>query len=344
MPTIFEREIRSQAELLKARSEPGRAAARRAAALVEPTVTHFVVAARGSSDNAAAYFQYLIGRELGFVTALATPSLYSDASRMNLRGAAVVAISQSGQSPDVVAVVTSARAQGRPAVAITNDVDSPLARAADAVIPLMVGAEGSLAATKTFLASLQAVTHFVHALAAPHLTSDEDVSLSEHVRTTTEWALDTLSEVPTSLAWDGLTVVGRGLGLCAANECALKIREVAGVRAESYAAPDLLHGPIGADGAGSTLWLAVSDEISDDEARDLIARAADSGLTTMATRGPRRGPCGADVEIVLPVEAPNWMMTFLTVVVGQVLALRLGVARGRPIDDPPGLKKITLTR
>lgn len=343
MQTLFEREIRSQAELLAARSEEGRAAAVRAADLIDESVTHFVVAARGSSDNAAAYFQYLVGLELGYVAALATPSLYSEPSRMNLYGAAAVAISQSGQSPDVVAVLSAARAQNRPTIAITNDSQSPLARAADVVVPLLVGKEGSLAATKTFLASLQAAADLVQALAKPSRILNDDVSLSSLVQTTTEWALDHLTDIPASLAWNGLTVVGRGLGLCAANECALKIREVAGVRAESYATPDLLHGPIGADGTGSSLWLVVSDEISDDEARDLIGRAADSGLTTLATRPPDRAPSGADVEIVLPVQAPNWVIPFLTVIVGQVMALRLGQVRGRPIDQPPGLKKITLT-
>jgi glucosamine--fructose-6-phosphate aminotransferase (isomerizing) len=143
---------------------------------------------------------------------------------------------------------------------------------------------------------------------------------------------------------DGLTVVGRGLGLSAAEECALKIREVAGIRAEAYAAPDFLHGPIGADGTGSSMWLIVTDEIDDESAADLVSSARASGLTTLVTRSSARGATGADVELVLPVLSSNWTAPFLSVVVGQVMALRLGEANRRPIDQPPGLKKITLTR
>lgn len=343
METIFEGEILSQSTLLNERIAIGRLAAERAAALVDSSVTHLVIAARGSSDNAAGYLQYLAGMELGLLTALATPSLYADPHRINLAGAMVLGISQSGRSPDIVSVLSAARAQKRPTVAITNDADSPLAQQADVVIPLMVGEEVSLAATKTFLASLQAVAQFVQALAGEREVLPQSFELPEMVAMTSTWALEHVELVLENLALEGLTVVGRGLGLCAANECALKIREVAGIRAESYAAPDLLHGPIGADGSGATLWLIVTDEIDDDTAINLVARAKRSGLTTLVSRSSNRAPTGSDAEIVLPVESPNWITPFLSVVIGQIVALRLGEQRRRPIDQPPGLQKITLT-
>ena len=127
-----------------------------------------VVVARGSSDNAARYAQYLWSLRTGLPVALATPSLHTVyGGRIDVRGKAVVALSQSGASPDVVAVLAAARDQGVPAVAITNDPDSPLARAATDVLDLEAGAERSVAATKTYTASVLAVAVLGLALGDP---------------------------------------------------------------------------------------------------------------------------------------------------------------------------------
>jgi glucosamine--fructose-6-phosphate aminotransferase (isomerizing) len=341
--TAYEGEFRSQGQLLNERVKAGRLAAERAANLVDDSVTHFVIAARGSSDSAALYLQYLLGQKLGILSALATPSLYADPLHVNLAGALVIGISQSGRSPDVVSVLAAARAQGRCAIAITNDALSPLAQQADVVIPLLVGEEVSLAATKTLLASFQAAAQLVQAIAGSRVVLPDEKDLPSLITTTSEWALAHVASAFDGLALDGLTVVGRGLGLSAAEECALKIREVSGLRAEAYAVPDLLHGPIGANGAGSTLWLLLTDEVSDESASDLIARAKYSGMTTLVSRTKARNETLADVEIVLPVDTPNWITPFIDIIVGQVMALRLGELHHRPIDQPPGLKKITLT-
>jgi glucosamine--fructose-6-phosphate aminotransferase (isomerizing) len=343
MDTVFEREILSQGRLLGERADDGRRAAERAAALADSSVTHLVIAARGSSDHAATYLQYLVGQHLGLLSALATPSLFVDPLHVNLTGAMVVGISQSGRSPDIVSVLASARAQGRPTVAITNDTTSSLAEQADVVIPLLVGEEVSLAATKTMLASLQSVAQFVQALVGGREILSNETELPSMVETTSAWALEHIAGLVDRLVFEGLTVVGRGLGLSAAEECALKIREVAGIRAEAYAAPDLLHGPIGADGSGASMWLIVSDEIDDDSVTDLVGRATASGLTTLVSRSSDRAATNADVDMVLPVVAPNWILPFLNIVIGQVMALRLGERNHRPIDRPPGLQKITLT-
>lgn len=343
MQSVFEQEIASQGEVLRTRGAAGARAAQQAAELFDESVTHLVVAARGSSDNAARYLQYLSGRELGLLTALATPSLYVGARQINLAGAVVLGISQSGQSPDIVSVMKAAREQGRPTISITNDVSSPLASHTDVVIPLLVGDEISLAATKTFLASLQAAAQLVRALAAPRDPFASMENVPEVVREVSSWAINAVGDATQSLSLGGLTVVGRGLGLSSAEECALKIREVSGIRAEAYAAPDILHGPIGADGSGSTLWLQLTDEISDQDATTLLESARRSGLKTLVSRAPSRAVTLGDAEIILPVDAPNWVLPLLHVIIGQVLALRLGEIRQRPIDQPPGLQKITRT-
>ncbi len=343
MQTVFESEIIAQSDVLNARRVEGQKAALAAAQLFNSSVTHLVVAARGSSDNAAVYLQYLAGREVGLLVALATPSLYAKPAQVNLAGSIVLGISQSGRSPDIVSVLHAARTQGRPTIAITNDIDSPLAREALVVIPLLVGDEISLAATKTMLASLHSVAQLVQALASPKEALAELDVLPSMIKTTSEWAINNVGDALSTLAFGGLTVVGRGVGLSSAEECALKIREVAGIRAEAYAAPDILHGPISAEGTGSSLWLQLTDEIDDENANNLITRARQSGLATLVTRTPSRGKTSADTEIVLPIDSPNWITPFLHIVIGQVMALRLGEQRHRPIDQPPGLQKITLT-
>jgi len=157
------------------------------------------------------------------------------------------------------------------------------------------------------------------------------------------WALEASLPVETLNVAGGLTIVGRGVGQSVAAEIALKIREVAGIRSESFAAPDYLHGPIGAGGDGSTLVLVITDELSDAVRDELLDESRRVGMRSVVVRAPdRSGPVG-DEEIVLAETAPNWCVGLAQVVVGQVLALRLGEQRGRPIDTAPGLKKITLS-
>jgi len=162
--TVFESEILSQSQLLSERTATGREAANKAAALLDSSVTHLVIAARGSSDCVATYLQYLVGRELGVLTALATPSLYSDPRHVMLKGALVIGISQSGRSPDVVSVLTAARHAGSTDHCHHQRCALAMAEQADVVMPLLVGEEVSLAATKTMLASLQAASQFVESV------------------------------------------------------------------------------------------------------------------------------------------------------------------------------------
>jgi glutamine---fructose-6-phosphate transaminase (isomerizing) len=338
--TVFEEEIRSQGELLRRRAEIGFEQSYQVAKSFEQ-ISYAVVAARGSSDNAAVFFQYLAGREFGLLVALATPSLYEGERAMRLDGAGVLALSQSGRTPGLVKVIEQATTQGCPRAVITNDASSPLAQTGALVIDLAVGQERAIASTKTFSATWHAVAQLVEALQGSALEGLNE--LPDLVDRTSEWALST--PLPASLldAKNGLTVVGRGVGQAVAAEIALKIREVAGVRAESYAAADYLHGPIGADGDGSTLLLVVSDEVTDTLGTELLEECQRFGMRTVVLRSSNRSSFSCDEEIVLNESTPNWCLGLAEVVVGQVLALRVGELRGRPIDTSPGLKKITLS-
>jgi fructoselysine-6-P-deglycase FrlB-like protein len=167
--------------------------------------------------------------------------------------------------------------------------------------------------------------------------------LPDLVERTASWALESGLPVAALNVAGGLTVVGRGIGQSVAAEVALKIREVAGIRSETFAAPDYLHGPIGAGGDGSTLVLIVTDELSDSVAEELLTESRRAGMRTVVLRTLERSGLASDDEIVLGESGPNWCVGLAQVVVGQVLALRLGELRGRPIDAPEGLNKITLS-
>jgi len=340
MATVFEEEIRSQGEILRRRSEAGLEQAREVA-VSWSDISYALVAARGSSDNAAVFFQYLAGQEVGLLVALATPSLYEGDQPIGLSGAGVLAISQSGRTPGLVQVIEEARSQSRPSAVVTNDISSPLAKAAELVIDLGAGPERAIASTKTFSTAWYALAQLVAALKGEPLDGLDD--LPEMVDRVATWALD--STFPTSLlnVEGGLTVVGRGVGQAVASEISLKIREVTGIRSEAYSAADYLHGPIGADGEGSTLVLVVTDEMNDSVSAELLDESRSFGMRTVVLRPPDRSTVLCDGEIVLAESMPNWCLGLAAVIVGQVLALRLGELRGRPIDTSPGLNKITLS-
>jgi glucosamine--fructose-6-phosphate aminotransferase (isomerizing) len=337
--TIFEEEIRSQGGILRRRAEQGMQQAARVARSWSG-ITHALVASRGSSENAAVFFQYLAGQELGLLVALAAPSLYEGDGKIGLDGAGVLAISQSGRSPGLGEVLRQARSQERPTAVITNDVSSPLAIECGDVIALEAGPERSIASTKTFSSTWHALAQLVSALKGTALPGLD--ALPDLVDETAEWALAAALPISLLNATGGLTVVGRGVGFATASEISLKVREVTGIRAEAYAAPDYLHGPIGADGAGSTLLVVATEELTDSVLANLVEGSRQKGMKIVMLLPSMRDFSDCDAVIALPESIPNWSLGLAAVVVGQVLSLRLGELRGRPIDTAPGLNKVTL--
>jgi glucosamine--fructose-6-phosphate aminotransferase (isomerizing) len=237
-------------------------------------------------------------------------------------------------------VVAQAKAQGCATVTITNDSTSPLARASDTILELRVGPERALASSKTFSSTWHALAQLVEAMSGEPLEGMD--GLADVIDRVATWVLD--QTLPLELLnVKGLTMVGRGVGLAVAAEIALKVREVTGVRAESYSAPDYLHGPIGADGEGCTAVVVVTEELTDDVLRELLQGCRESGMATLVIRPSTRDAVTGDAEIVLPEAGANWVVGLSAVVVGQAIALRLGEVRGRPIDTSPGLTKVTLS-
>jgi len=339
--THLDREIREQPAALE-RLLAGHVSevAAIARALRRRELGYALVAARGSSDNAARYAQYLFGERLGLPVALAAPSLeslYGAAAVPRHGDGLVIGISQSGRSPDVVGVLAAARAAGAPTVAITNDADSPLARAADFLLELDVGPERSVAATKTYTASLAALAALVTELR----DDDRDRAALPRVPALIQRALDdafaTVEALDQHARAPHVLTVSRGYNYATAMEIALKVRELTATVAEGFSSADLMHGPIAAIAPGTPAVVLAARG----KALSSVLETADA----LRQRGAQpiliAEPPNADLP--LPPGLPEWLSPLVAVVPGQVLALRRAVVGGHAIDQPAGLTKVTET-
>jgi glucosamine--fructose-6-phosphate aminotransferase (isomerizing) len=313
-PAVVERLLAEEAGALAA-----------AAADVERRRPRYVViAARGSSDNAARYAQHLIGRFWGLPVALATPSLHTlYEAPLRYDDALVIGISQSGASPDVAGVVSSATAQGAVTVAITNEPDSPLAEGAQHVIGLQTGAERSVAATKTYTASLAAVAALVN---GPEALFRVPEAMARQLEI----------EVPV-VEWDRAAVIGRGANYGTAFEAALKLSELTGMVAVPWSAADFLHGPIAIVEPGFPLLAFAPAGPTLPGMRELLAAAGDRGAAlTVVSDAP--------FEERIPLEpVPEWLSPLVAVIPAQLLAVGAAEHLGRDVDRPTGLQKVTRT-
>lgn len=290
--------------------------------------------ARGSSDHAATYAKYLFETQLGFVTASLSPSVgsvYEAPQRM--RGALFLAISQSGKSPDLLRNAEAARAAGARVVALVNVEDSPLAALADTVLPLHAGPERSVAATKSYLASLSAVLQLAAMWKNEAPLLDALPRLPDALRAA--WEAD-WSALSAGLAdAHNLFVLGRGLGLAAAQEAALKFKETCGLHAEAYSSAEVKHGPMALVGPGfPVLAFAQPDETGAGTlalAEEFRARGAQVWVTSEKGDLPLAQPPHPACAPLLTIQS------FYRAI--NALALR----RGHNPDVPPHLNKVTET-
>jgi glucosamine--fructose-6-phosphate aminotransferase (isomerizing) len=337
-----ERELREQpgalARFLAAESDRVRALA---PDLLRNDVNYALIASRGSSGNAARYAQYLFGTANRLPVAFSTPSLYTlyDAPP-RLDGALAIAISQSGESPDVVAVL----AEGRPTLAITNEPESPLANEGEHVLPLHAGPEHAVAATKTYLNSLAAVALLSCGFAGDGARLDELVKVPNVLRAQVARSLADAAELDAYAGADGGAVVARGVNLGTAFEIALKIRELSGIPFEPFSSADLLHGPIAALLPGRPVLAVAPTGPALESMRDSFARLRARGAEIVAISDDARVLAEADKALPLLETLPEWLSPLLTVIPGQAAALRLATLRGGDVDRPAGLTKVTLTR
>lgn len=309
------------------------------ARLVSDDVTHAVIAARGTSDNAARYAQYVWGARNRLSVALAAPSLFGPyASPPSLAGSVVVGISQSGQSPDLVEVLAEARRQARPTVAITNSPDSPLAGVADLVIDLAAGTEHAVAATKTYTAQLMAVA--ACSLAASGAGLDDLYPLPELLTATLDARGPTAEALAPLVSHDRCVVVGRGFHHATAFEWALKIQELAHVLAQPFSAADFLHGPIAVVEPGIPALVVATTGALLDPMAELSARLAADGARVVAVTDVADFPAH---ELIMVPPVDEWLAPIVAAPAVQRFAHDAAVARGLDPDAPRGLRKVTRT-
>lgn len=309
-----------------------------------PAFNYILIAARGSSDHAATYATYAWAALAGYPVALATPSLYTlykTAPRLN--GALVVGISQSGQSPDMLAVLAEAKRQGRPTLAITNDGSSPLASIADHTIELHAGLERSVAATKTYTAQLTILALFAALWSGNKQRLAELQRLPEALEASLAGSPEIEQRAERYRYMDRCVVIGRGYNYASAFELALKLKELTYVQALAYSSADFRHGPIATvdEGLPAILIMPGGETLN-----DMLSMAGDlrqRGSELLVISESQQALAVAKTPLALTKPVPEWLSPISAIVPGQLLALHLARAKGFDPDVPRGLQKVTRT-
>jgi glutamine---fructose-6-phosphate transaminase (isomerizing) len=318
-----------------------------ARAIVEraPAVVRLV--GHGSSDAAASYGVYAFGILPGWTAMRDSISLtvYYGA-KLDLSGSVVVALSQSGETPDVVEYVKRARARGALTIAVTNGPESELGRAADATIPLSAGAERAVAASKTFVNTLAALALLAGGAA---LRGGEIADGLRRVSEQMAEALDSLEQavrkVAAAFAYVGrMYVIGRGIEFATAREVALKLTETCRVAAEPLTATDLAHGPIAALDSLFPVWTIASRDKSLPAVMDAAARVREAGATIVASGNAAGEIDGAAYALPVPEPLLPILSPLLSVLPGQLFSAALAHFKGLDADNPTGLSKVTRAR
>ena len=310
-----------------------------------------IMVGRGTSDHAALYGRYLLEAQLRLPVAMAAPSLTTVYhAPIRWTDGLVLAVSQSGRSPDVIAVVEAARAGGATTLAITNDPRSPLADAAQLVLTCHAGEERAVAATKTYVAELVALAALVARLAPRSELAAGLERLPDVLGRCLERSVRWVERMPAAAAFaraDRALVASRGYNLATAAEVALKLKETAAIFAEAYSTADLLHGPIALAGPGIPLLALRPDGPMGERIDEGVGRAEAAGSPTFVVGGREVEPLAAlngSTALALPLDLPEMLTPMALVLPGQLLAEAVAGRRGRNPDEPAGLRKVTLTR
>ncbi len=306
--------------------------------LIARPPTSIATCARGSSDHAATYGASLISAFLGRPVASVGPSMVSIYGRTlaGLDGALVLAVSQSGKSPDIVQLASAARAAGALVVGLVNEVSSPLAAACELVLPLWAGTETSVAATKSFLLAATGLLQLVAAwsqdpvLVAAIERAPDALAAARAL----DWGPALAPLVPATSAY----VVGRGVGLGPTQEIALKLKETCRLHAEAFSTAEILHGPIALVTPGFPILAIGQDDASAPRTREVIATLVGVGAdvaSSLVVPGARALPVANVPAVLAPLCA---VQSFYLALPG------LAAARGLDAEAPPHLRKVTQTR
>ena len=309
-------------------------------------VSYVFLAARGTSDNAGRYANYLWGARNGLPLALATPSLFTYYRQPpKLKNALVVGISQSGQSPDIVSVLEEGRRQNCLTLAITNETDSPLTQAADFVLDIQAGSEKAVAATKTYTTELMSIAMLSAALNGDRADWKE-----------LSWVGKWMKQV---LRQDALieraaqryrymrqcVVLGRGFNYATAFEWALKLKELTYVEAEPYSSADFQHGPIAMMERGfPVMVVAPQGKVFESLLEVLAQLRTEFKAELLVISNAKRALSLAQIPVTIPDDVPEWLTPLVCILPAQLFAYHLTVAKGFNADQPRSIHKVTETK
>jgi glucosamine--fructose-6-phosphate aminotransferase (isomerizing) len=337
-------EIRQAPQVIKTQLEANKARVVALADAIQNRQPAFAMTiARGTSDHAANFLQYALESQLGLVTASAAPSVITAYNaKLKLKGALVIAISQSGQSPDVVGSLSAAREQGALTVAIVNAPNTPLEEAAEFCLPMCAGTEEAVAATKSFIASLVAPLSVI-------ATLNQDSSLITALENLPEIMLAALETE--SISHDraeryryaeSMVTLGRGLHYPLAREAALKLKETSVISAEAFSTAEFAHGPI--------ILIEAGFPVLAFQARDATASGSLERYSDLMARGAELILVGANAPelpatIRLSTLATGHDLTdpIPATLAAYLFAGHLSLAKGMNPDAPRSLSKVTKT-
>jgi glucosamine--fructose-6-phosphate aminotransferase (isomerizing) len=341
---FIEQEIAEQPQVIAHLIAEGTPLAQKIAAAIRDFNPAFaVIAARGTSDNAGRYAQYLMGVHARLSVALATPSIHTIyGATPNLSRALVIGISQSGRAEDVRQVLADAKAQGALTVSITNNPESALAQEAAFHLPLMAGDEVSVAATKTYTTELTAVAMLVKALVSGFDADDHLRALPGYVQQTLDRAASIDQWAMRYRYMDRFASIGRGYNYCTAFEVSLKIKELCYVTGVEYSEADFRHGPIALVRPDFPVIVIAPTGKTLPAMIDLLGKLREKQAECLVISNDRAALDYAISPMSIP-DLPEWLSPVVAVVPGQVLAMRLALTKGHSVDKPIGLTKVTVT-
>jgi glucosamine--fructose-6-phosphate aminotransferase (isomerizing) len=341
--SVLEDEISQQPDVI-ARLIDNPVVAEVAKAIRAANPKYVTIAARGSSDNAARYAQYLFGIHLGLPVALAAPSistLYGHPPRY--QDTVVIGVSQSGKSVDVAQVVSDAAAQGSLTITITNDPDSLMAKVAAHHIPLGAGEERSLAASKTYTGQLATMALLTAYLSGVDSMRADLVKLPGMVSEVLQLAPMIKTRAERFRFMTRCVTLGRGYNYATAFEIALKLKELSYVTAEPYSSADFRHGPKAMVEQNFPVIVVAPGGATYPDMHTLIEELTEQGADLTIISTEQEALAHAHLPLQLP-GVPEWLSPIVAVIPGQLLAMATATAKGHELDTPRGLTKVTVTR
>jgi glucosamine--fructose-6-phosphate aminotransferase (isomerizing) len=338
-------EITEQPERIKSLLFSQRKTVERIAAEIQKRDIQYVfLSARGTSDNAGRYANYLLGAMNGLPLALATPSLFTYYKQPpRLKNALVIGISQSGKSPDIVSVLEEGKKQGCLTLSITNEPNSPLAQASDFVLDVHAGPEHAVAATKTYTAELMAVAMLSTAL---HGSKKAWVDLAKVPAWMTQVLKldDFISQAAQRYRYiDQTVVLGRGFNYATAFEWALKMKELTYIIAEPYSSADFAHGPIAMMVSGYPVFAVAPKGKVLDSMLEMLKRLRDLSAELVVISNDKKALSLAQVPLAIPTDVPEWLSPLVSILPAQLFAYHLTIAKGYDTEQPRSIRKVTET-